>query len=377
MKIVIAIDSFKGSATSAELSKYASDALRDLNPDIEVVGVPVSDGGEGTVESIAATPGIATEWRSAEVSAPLLTLDAVNSRYVVLNDGRTAVMEMASASGLPLVPPDKRDVMQASTLGTGQMIADAISRGCREIILGLGGSATNDAGTGILAALGFEFLDNQGRLVFPCGGNLGKIAAIDDSGVSDEVRRTRFTLLCDVDNPLCGPRGSTAIYSPQKGATPEQVEQLEAGMRSFSRLMPDGVADRPGAGAAGGIGAGMMAFLDAQLKPGITTILQTIGFDHMVSEADLVITGEGRIDRQTMMGKAPAGILEVAKQHHVPTVAVCGAIADDCDADTLGFTAVFPIVHSVMTLDEAMRPEVTERNFKRTVRQIVKTFLAN
>ena len=375
MKIVIAIDKFKDSASSVQIAQAATRAIRQVCPQATVVTVPVADGGEGTVNAIAAAvPNLRKI--GCEVAAPLLELDPVNVEYLADDQNSTAIMELSAASGLWLVPQHMRNPMRTSTLGTGQMILDAIHRGFRHIVLGIGGSATNDGATGILAALGYEFLDSDQCHVFPCGENLARIVTIDDSGVSQEVKETRFTIICDVDNPLYGENGAAHIYGPQKGASPSEVEQLDRGLRNFASLMPDGVANTPGAGAAGGVGSGLMAFLHATLTPGIDAVLNALQFDRAISDADLIITGEGRIDGQTAMGKTAGGVLCAGKRNGIPVVAICGALDTKSQVDDMDFDGIFSIVQQPCTLSEAMDTTRCLQNVEVTVKQIMKLFLS-
>ncbi len=369
-KIILAFDKFKGSATSAEVAQAASHVLHEAMPEAQVVTVPVADGGEGTVAAIAQALPQARRV-NVEVAAPLLSLPPVDAQYLIDEASHTAVMELSAASGLTLVPPAGRDVMQATTLGTGHMMRDAIDRGCRHIVVGIGGSATSDCATGLLSALGFEFLDSEGHEVFPCGGNLAKIARVDDSGVPDAVRQTRFTIMSDVSNVLCGPAGAAYTFAPQKGATPRQVELLDQGARNLARLMPSGVAQRPGAGAAGGTGAGMMAFLNAQLMPGVDAVLGLLKFDKIIAGASLIFTGEGRIDAQTAMGKTPGGVLKAGHKQGIPVVALCGTLDASVDVRALGFDAVLPIVPGPVAIEQAMERDTCLSNVRRTVSQVM------
>lgn len=367
-KIVLAFDKFKGSATSLQVAEAALRAVRQACPGAQVVTLPVADGGEGTVQAFArAWPG--AQWVSCTVSAPLPGLPPVTARYLVR--GRTAVMELAAASGLLLVPPERRDVMHASTCGTGQMIAHALRGGCRHVVLGIGGSATCDCATGLLAALGFRFLDGAGREVPPCGANLGLIERVDASGVLPQARAARFTLVSDVANPLCGPQGAARVFGPQKGATPAQVQALDSGAARFARLMPADVPARAGAGAAGGVGAGLMAFLQATLVPGVEAVLQALDFDRQIAGATLVFTGEGRIDAQSGMGKATGGVCRAAHRQGIPVVALCGALDPAVQLSQLGFDAVFPIVAGPVTASQAMDTATTLAGVARTVAQVM------
>lgn len=372
MKIVVACDSFKGSLSSAEVGEACAVGIRYVVPDADIRVVQVGDGGEGTADALV--DGLDGRFVTCSVHDPLGL--PVEARYGISGNGTTAIMEMAQASGLPLIHPAKRNPMLTSTYGTGEMIADALRRGCTTILTGIGGSATNDGGMGMLAALGVRFLDSGGRELKPCGAALEHIAAIDSSTLMPQAREARFIVACDVDNPLYGPSGAAHVFAPQKGATPRMVELLDQGLRNYARAVIEAtgkdVAGMAGAGAAGGLGAAFAAFLDAKLTPGINMMLDAVRFDDIVRDADLVITGEGRLDSQTVMGKAPAGVLKVARRHNVPVVAIGGSITD---ADTLiaaGFIAVLPVVDGPVRLENAMNPDVTRRNISRTVIQIMR-----
>ena len=369
-KIVVACDSFKGCLSSKDIARMVADAIHSIDALVQVEQVIVADGGEGTVEALVAACDNPVTWVSCSVDAPLCELPQVEARYAIDSDGKTAYMELAAASGLTLVPHDKRDIMRASTLGTGQMILDAVERGCRHIIMGIGGSATCDGAMGLLAALGAEFLDADEHLLYPCAENLGKINEIDCSGISDDVLATHITLVIDVDNPLCGPQGAAHIFAPQKGASPEQVELLEQAMCSYARFISE-TAFMPGAGAAGGVAAGMAAFLPrCTMSKGAPFILGKARLTQHIKDADLVITGEGRIDGQTAMGKAPQAVAAVARQCNVSVVAICGAVAADVDASALGFNQIVPVTPPDMPLHIAMRPNVARTNVARAITKL-------
>lgn len=374
MKIVIAIDKFKGSATSQQLSQAIGDEISRLCPDAQVVAVPIADGGDGTMRCVKSILGNRATTCSVSVTAPLQQLPQVEAQYLI--DGDTAYMDLATASGLALVPDDCRNAMKASTLGTGEMIAHAISNGARHIVLGLGGSATCDGGTGILAALGFRFLDKEGNLLSPCGESLAKISHINSDKVDSKVLNTQFTLLGDVDNPLYGDNGAAYIFAPQKGASPQQVVQLDEGLKHFATLLPPHIAHLPGAGAAGGVTAGMMALLNASIKPGIDTLLQLAHFDDIISDAHLIITGEGRIDNQTLHGKAPAGVLKAAKKKGIPVVALCGCIAPGTDTTKMGFNQVIAVTPPEMPLNQAMDTKTTILNVAIATRELLFSFFS-
>ena len=367
MKVIVACDKFKGSATSAQIAGAVRQGVLDACPAAQVVTVAVADGGDGTVEAVLAAQGGHARRVECRVEAPVPGMDTFVAGYAVVGD--CAVVELAAAGGLALVPPRLRDAMQASSVGAGQQIAHAIAGGCRRVMVGLGGSASTDGGTGLLSSLGFRFLDSDGRELRPCGANLHRIAAVDDSRVPSAVRRTRFTLWTDVTNPLCGPDGSAAVFAPQKGADAAQVAALNSGLRHLAALMPRPVACKPGAGAAGGVGAGLMAWLEAEVRPGAGAVLDMAGFDALLIGAALVITGEGRIDSQTASGKVPAAVLRRAHACGVPVAAICGSLA--AGTANMDFDAVLPIVPRPMSLTEAMRPDETLCNARRTAAQIV------
>ena len=368
MKVVLAFDKFKGSATSQQLNGAAQDVLCGLDG-VRAVSVPVADGGDGTTVVLA--EGRQGEWIDMMAVAPLMQLPPVNARYFLCDDG-TALIEVAAASGLALVPDDARDVMRASTLGTGLMMRDAMERGSRHIVLGLGGSATCDAAMGIMCALGAEFLDADGHHLYPCGESLERIARIETLGIPPTVLNCRFTLVTDVDNPLCGERGSAHVYAPQKGASPAQVEQLDRGLAHVATLVGKEIADRAGCGAAGGIPALMMHLLDCELLPGGPYILEHNGMNEALDGADLVITGEGCLDAQTLMGKGPGCVIDMARERGVPVAAVCGTIAPGFDVKAAGLeTAV--AVSEGLPLDEAMDHDGTLMRVAIAVKQLVNT----
>ena len=372
-RIILAFDSFKGCASSQEIAAAARQGITDCLAGCEVVTVPVADGGEGTAEAICAS--LPVERVSCRVHDPLMCL--IEATYGITADGTTAVMEMAAASGLPLVPPEKRNPLLTTTWGTGEMIADALSRGCRRIVMGIGGSATNDAGTGLLAALGYRFLDDQGEELFPAGKNLERIDRIDESGANEALRETTFTIACDVNNPFYGTRGAAAIYAPQKGASPDDVAFLEKGMVHYARVIESSkhidISTIPGAGAAGGLGGGMLPFLRAELHSGIDIVLEMLRFDEIIRGADLILTGEGKLDRQTGMGKALGGVLRHAKREQVPVIALGGCV-EDCEVlNQMGFAGVFSIQPAPVSLQQAMDRAFALQNIRQVVSQIMRT----
>jgi len=377
-KVVIAIDSFKGCLSSAEAGKAAAGAIRSVFPECEVCCLSVADGGEGMLEVLIT----ATNGQKVHVSAHGPLMEELETYYGISGDGKTAFIEMASISGLPLVPPEKRNPMLTTTYGTGELIRGALERGCRNFIIGIGGSATHDAGLGMLQALGFRFTDNEGKETGTGSGEvLMKVASVDRSLAHPALSSCRFTVACDVQNPFYGPQGAAYIFAPQKGANREMVETLDAGMRSFAETILHAtgkdISYQPGSGAAGGMGGSLLAFLNAELKPGIQLMLDALDFNNKIKGADLIITGEGKADKQTLMGKVPSGILERAKQQDIPVVLLAGSVEDTDKLNEAGFQGVFPIIPSPLSLEKAMKPEAASTNIQRTTEQIfriIKTF---
>lgn len=369
MKVVAAIDSFKGSVSSMQAGNAAKEAVLSVYPDADVTVMPLADGGEGTVETLVY--GMGGEMIETDVVGPL----GENRKCLYGILGNTAIIEMASASGLPFVPVEKRNPLYTTSYGVGDMIKDAIKRGCRDFIIGLGGSATNDGGVGMLQSLGFRFTDKDGKEVERGGKYVADIADIDKSGALPELKECVFNIACDVDNPLCGERGASYIYGPQKGATPDIVLFLDKALDDFSKLTENNLgidcANDAGSGAAGGLGYAFRAYLNGQLKPGVEIVLDKIGIDKALEKADFVVTGEGRIDSQTAMGKAPAGVAARAKKAGARVIGIAGCVTDDaylCNGK--GIDAIFPVIDKAMTLDEAMDTEVTIKNIKKAVTQI-------
>ena len=370
MKIVIASDSFKGSLSSIEVAQAATRGIKATYPDCEVVAVNVADGGEGTVEAVVEALG--GEIVQTVVSDPLGR--PIQVRYGIA--GKKAIIEMAAASGLPLLSPEERNPWMTSTYGTGEMIMDAIQRGCRQFLVGIGGSATNDAGTGMLQALGFKFYDFNGKEITDCrGGRLQDIVDLDDTFVPKAVREAQFIVACDVDTPFCGPEGAAPVFAPQKGADAEMVAKLDAGMASFARVIENkyqmNIVPIAGAGAAGGMGGGFRAFLNATLQRGIEMVLDAIHFDQTIEGADLIITGEGKIDFQTAKGKTAAGVLARAKRQGIPVVAIGGCVEMCESVEQMGFAGIYPILEEKVPLEIAMRPDFAAANVEKTVASIV------
>lgn len=355
MKIIIAPDSFKGSLTALEVAKSIEKGIKKVDESIETVIVPMADGGEGTVQSlIDATGGKIIQ---TTVHDPLFR--QINSFYGIMGDGKTAVIEMAAASGLPLLKNEEQNPLKTSTFGTGELIKDAINKGCTTIILGLGGSATNDGGAGMAQALGVRFLDEKGIELGMCGAELVNIHSVDVSGIDRRINDLNFVVACDVDNPLCGVKGASNVYGRQKGATETDVQTLDKGLAHFSEIMKAEYGFDfnafPGAGAAGGLGYGVMCFLGAKLERGIEIVTRVTKLAEKMEDADLVFTGEGRIDSQTAFGKTPFGVAQVAKKINIPVIALAGGLGDGYqELYDKGFDGIFSIIDKPMSLEEAI-----------------------
>ena len=356
LRIVVAPDSFKGSLSAVGVANAMEEGIRMVFPAAEIRKVPIADGGEGTVEALVLATG--GKMISERVIGPLG--DTVEAYWGLLGDGKTAIIEMAAASGITLVAKERLNPRLATTYGTGELIKAAIDKGIRKIIIGIGGSATNDGGVGMARALGITFLDAEGRELPDGGAALANLTNIETAGADPQLKETELIVACDVDNPLCGPRGAAAVFGPQKGATPEIVAELDEALRNYAsvaaRVTGRDIAECPGAGAAGGLGAGLMFFTSATLRPGVEIVLEAAGFADIVKEADLVITGEGRTDFQTAYGKAPVGVAKVAKHFNVPTVCLSGGLGEGCEAVLeQGIDALMSIVPQPMALEECIR----------------------
>jgi glycerate 2-kinase len=355
MKILIAPDSFKGSLTAPEVAEAMAAGFERVFPRAEIVRLPLSDGGPGTVAAMVEATGGRRETR--RVRGPLG--EPVDAAIGILGDGITAVVEMAAASGLTLVPEERRQPRVASTFGTGELIAAALDAGCRRLIIGIGGSATNDGGAGAMAALGARFLDANGQELPPGGADLARLEHIDLTQFHRPHPDIEIVVACDVTNPLLGADGASAIYGPQKGASEEDIRVLDAALARYAEVVARDlgkeVRNIPGAGAAGGLGAGLMAFLDAKLQSGIEIVLDAMRFREHLRHADLVLTGEGRIDAQTAFGKTIAGISRVSAEAQVPVIAIGGSLCEDLPPlDTIGLAAAWGITPRPMSLAEAM-----------------------
>jgi glycerate kinase len=355
MKIVIAPDSFKGSLSAFEVAKSIQKGILNVDETIETVIVPMADGGEGTVQSLID----ASDGKIVEVMVHDPLFRQIKSFYGIMGDGVIAVIEMAAASGLPLLTPEERNPFKTTTYGIGELIKDALNRGCRKFIIGLGGSATNDGGCGMAQALGVKFLDENENEIGPGGGELAKISSIDILGLDKRIRNAEFLAACDVDNPLCGAKGASAVYGPQKGASANDVKTLDNGLLHFAKIVNQklnlDIKDVPGAGAAGGLGAGVLIFLNAQLRRGIEIVTQSTNLADKMNDANLVITGEGRIDFQTAFGKTPFGVAQIAKEKNIPVIAIAGSLGEGYQ--TLydkGFGKIYSIMDESMSLKYAI-----------------------
>jgi len=355
-KIVIAPDSFKGSMSAMEVCDAVEKGIRAVLPTAAIVKVPMADGGEGTVETLVK----ATNGKIVKINVLDPLGNEVESKFGILGDGRTAVIEMALASGLTMVPLEKRNPLVTTTYGTGQLIKGALDYGCREFIIGIGGSATNDGGVGMAQALGVKFLDKNGQEIGFGGGSLRDLEHIDLGSIDPRIKESNFKVACDVDNPLCGPKGASYVFGPQKGATPEMVKILDENLLHLAEIINRDVGvkveNEPGAGAAGGLGAGLMAFCNARLKRGVELVIEATGLEEKIKGADLVITGEGQMDFQTAHGKTPYGVAQVAKKYNIPVVALVGSIGSGVDIlYEKGIDAVFSITQGPMSLEECMK----------------------
>jgi glycerate kinase len=375
MRVVIAPDKFKGSLSASEAAKAMARGVARAAPGASIDRVPMADGGEGTVAALVAATG--GSFREATVHGPMG--EPVAARFGLLGDGRTAAIEMAAASGLVLVPPDRRNPLVATTRGTGELLLAAIAAGAERVIVGIGGSATNDGGAGLGQALGFRLLDSAGHELGPGGGTLGRLARIDASGRRPELDGIAVAVACDVTNPLCGPRGASAVYGPQKGATPAMVEVLDANLAHFAAIVERdlGISIRniPGSGAAGGLGGGLVAFANGRLEPGINLVIEAVDLRARLEGADLCLTGEGALDDQSAFGKTAVGVGRLARSLGCPVLALAGSIGPGAEA-TLdqGLDAYSSICPGPITLAEAMA-RAAELLEEATV-QAVRAFLA-
>ena len=370
MKIVIAIDSFKGSLSSKDAGKTVEEAIHSLLPECETICIPIADGGEGTLSVIMETTGATLH----TVLAHNPCMEIIPAQYGISADGQTAFIEMAAISGLPLIRKDQQNPMETTTFGTGELILDALQKRCTRFIVGIGGSATNDGGTGMLQALGFKFMNYKGKPLGLGGKTLNEISRIDHSQVNPLLKKAHFIAACDVRNPLYGPEGSAFVYARQKGADDAMIIELDKGMQSFAEIIQKetgkDISHIPGSGAAGGLGGGMLALLKAELKSGADLLLDFCKFEEKIPGADLIITGEGSIDRQSLMGKIPGKILQIANKHHIPVIGISGIAKDRDLLKQAGFKEIYTTKPDSMTIEEAMKPGIAEQNLKNTVLSI-------
>ena len=371
MKVVVAIDSLKGSLSSIEAGMAIRDGVLAAKPDAEVIVKPLADGGEGTTDALI--EGMNGKRIDLTVTGPMGT--PVNAYYGYLADSHTAVMEMASAAGITLVPAAEKNPLLATSYGVGEMMNDALQRGCRNFIIGIGGSATNDGGIGMLKALGVRFLDENGEDAGEGGQALAKVTQIDVSGLNPLLKECHIQVACDVNNPLCGENGSTYVYGPQKGVTEDMKKQLDEDMAHFAMVTSETLGndyhDTPGAGAAGGLGFAFLSYIGATLTPGIELILDAVRLEQELPNADIVVTGEGCLDFQTAMGKAPVGVARLAKKYHAKVIAFAGSVTKEASAcNKEGIDAFFPILRNICTLEEAMDPANARANLTATVEQV-------
>ena len=377
MKVVVAIDSLKGSLTSLEAGEAIREGILRAIPEAEVVVRPLADGGEGTVEAL--TYGMGGRMERVTVTGPLGR--PVECVYGHVPSEQLAIVEMSGAAGITLVPEAERNPLHTTTYGVGETIRDAISKGCRTFIVGIGGSATNDGGIGMLQALGFGLFNEAGEPV-PFGAKgLQELRRITTDHVIPELRDCTFRIACDVTNPLCGEHGASAVYGPQKGATPEMVRQMDRWLADYAALakktFPEADADLPGTGAAGGLGFAFLTFLGGRLNSGTRIVLDETHLEDYVKDADFVVTGEGRLDEQTMMGKAPSGVAKIAKRHGKTVIAFSGSVTEDAAAcNAKGIDAFFPILRRVVTLQDAMDHETAAHNMANTVEQVFRLIRA-
>ena len=376
MKVIVAIDSFKGSLSSLQAGNAVKEAVHRLDETAEIVVKPLADGGEGTVDALAESAD--AEMEELTVHGPQMT--PVTAKYCILKSTNTAVIEMAAAAGITLVPDGERNPLETTTYGVGELIKDAVNRGCRRFIVGIGGSATNDGGTGMLTALGYAFLDGTGAPI-PLGGKgLQELREIRTDKVLPALKECRFYVACDVTNPLCGETGCSAVYGPQKGATPAMIADMDGWLADYATIAEtmSATADKnhPGAGAAGGLGFAFLSFTDAVLKSGIDIVLEETKLEEDVKTADIVVTGEGRLDSQTVMGKAPIGVAKLAKQYGKRVVAFSGCVTEDAEVCyDHGIDAFFPVVRGVTTLEEALNPQNAYKNLSATAYQVFRLLL--
>ena len=371
MRVVVAIDSFKGSMSSLEAGEAISKGIRNAHKDTEVEIRPLADGGEGTVEALSI--GMGGKLINVDVTGPVGR--KVNAVDGIVDSSKTAIIEMSQAAGITLVSGDEKNPLYTTTFGVGELIKDAINKGCRHFVVGIGGSATNDCGIGMLQALGYEFLDKEGKQVGFGASGVRDIVSIRDENVIKELSECYFRVACDVNNPLCGDLGCSAIYGPQKGATKEMVADMDGWLKNYSKIVkekyPDADCEYPGTGAAGGLGYAFFNFTNSKLESGIKIVLDETKLEEYVKDADIVVTGEGRLDHQTVMGKAPVGVANIAKKYNKKVIAFSGSVTEDAGVcNEHGIDAFFPILRRIVTLEEAMQTDTAKRNLTDTAEQV-------
>ncbi len=377
MKVVVAIDSLKGSLTSLEAGEAIQEGILRAISDAEVIVRPLADGGEGTVEAL--TRGMNGRYEKITVTDPLgRPTDAV---YGILEDSHTAVIEMLAAAGITLIDAKDRNPMNTTTYGVGEMIKDAIGKGCRHFFIGIGGSATNDGGIGMLQALGYGMLDTEGKQVSFGAKGLAELVSITDEDVLPELKECTFQIACDVKNPLCGELGCSAIFGPQKGATPDMIAQMDSWLGKYALLTANRYkkadSNYPGTGAAGGMGFAFLSYMNAELRSGVQIVLEETKLEEYVKDADIVVTGEGCLDGQSVMGKAPIGVAALAKKHHKKVIAFAGCVTEDAKVcNQNGIDAFFPILRNVVTREEAMHTDNARRNMTDTAEQVFRLIKA-
>ena len=377
MKVVVAIDSLKGSLTSLEAGEAIQEGILRAIPDAEVIVRPLADGGEGTVEAL--TGGMNGRYEKITVTDPLgRPTDAV---YGILEDSHTAILEMSAAAGITLIDAKDRNPMNTTTYGVGEMIKDAIGKGCRHFFIGIGGSATNDGGIGMLQALGYGMLDTEGKQVSFGAKGLAELVSITDEDVLPELKECTLQIACDVKNPLCGEKGCSAVFGPQKGATPDMIAQMDSWLGKYALLTANRYkgadSNYPGTGAAGGMGFAFLSYMNAELRSGVQIVLEETKLEEYVKDADIVVTGEGCLDGQSVMGKAPIGVAVLAKKHHKKVIAFAGCVTEDAKVcNQNGMDAFFPILRNVVTREEAMQAENARRNMTDTAEQVFRLIKA-
>lgn len=377
MKVVVAIDSLKGSLTSLEAGEAIQEGILRAIPDAEVIVRPLADGGEGTVEAL--TRGMNGRYEKITVTDPLgRPTDAV---YGILEDSHTAILEMSAAAGITLIDAKDRNPMNTTTYGVGEMIKDAIGKGCRHFFIGIGGSATNDGGIGMLQALGYGMLGAEGKQVSFGAKGLAELVSITDENVLPQLKECTFQIACDVKNPLCGEQGCSAVFGPQKGATPDMIAQMDSWLGKYALLTANHYkkadSQYPGTGAAGGMGFAFLSYMNAELKSGVQIVLEETKLEEYVKDADIVVTGEGCLDGQSVMGKAPIGVAALAKKHHKRVIAFAGCVTEDAKVcNQNGIDAFFPILRNVVTREEAMQAENARRNMTDTAEQVFRLIKA-